>query len=206
MSVDRERVRVGAADTLDAFPVGLDSRRFVSQGGELSLSNPAQLQLLLAMVQCGATLRIAVRGSSMTPFIRDGDVLTIAPVEGRSLSVGDVVAFARGGTGRCAIHRVIGRSGPRWIVRGDNCAETDGRVVSDRMVGRVLLVERDGRKVRWGLGREARIIAWLQRVDLLLPTMRVLRQCRRRCVALRRCQGAVRSSWGESAREKRKGA
>jgi hypothetical protein len=55
------------------------SSPFVSQGGELRLSNPGQRELLRAVAERGAALCTTVRGFSMSPFICDEDVLTIAP-------------------------------------------------------------------------------------------------------------------------------
>ena len=135
---------------------------FIRSEGELRLSNPGQLELLRATVERGMALRTSVRGFSMAPFIRDHDVLTIAPLNGRVPRAGQVVAFTQTRTGRLAIHRVIAKVGDGWLIRGDNCPEADGLVRHEHIVGCVVRVERKGREVRLGLGAEARIIAWLQ--------------------------------------------
>ncbi len=141
---------------------------FVLPGGELHLSNPGQLELLRGMVERGVPLRTTVRGSSMSPFIRDEDVLTIAPMHARALRVGEVVAFVQPDTGRLAIHRIIARMGADWLVRGDNCLAADGVVARESIIGRVTRVERQGRVVRFGLGGEMRVLAWLVRGEVLL--------------------------------------
>ena len=97
-----------------------DSSLFVSRGGELHLSNLGQMQLLRSAAERGVPLRMMVRGFSMTPCIRDGDVLTIAPLRGSVPRVGEVVAFSMPDTGRLAIHRVIARLGTGWLMRGDD--------------------------------------------------------------------------------------
>jgi ribosomal protein S18 acetylase RimI-like enzyme len=144
---------------------------YVTEGGELHLSNPAQLELLRGMAERGVPLRTPVRGFSMTPFIRDGDVVTVAPLRGEP-SVGQVVAVALPRDGRMALHRVIARRGDRWLVRGDNCPEADGDFDLDALVGRVVRVERDGHEVRCGVPGKAAsgaaLIAALSRSGWLL--------------------------------------
>jgi hypothetical protein len=71
------------------------SSDYVFIGGELHLSNLGQLELLTGMMERGVPLRTMVRGFSMHPFICDGDVLTISPVNGKKLLPGDVVAFVQ---------------------------------------------------------------------------------------------------------------
>lgn len=136
---------------------------YVTRGSELSLSNPGQLKLLLAMRERSAPLRTAVRGYSMAPFIRDLDVLTIVPTGGQPLRQGDVVAFRHPENGRLVIHRIVGSSATGWVIKGDNCRKPDGRVPEDLILGRVARVERGGRDVRLGLGRDRTIIALLSR-------------------------------------------
>ena len=136
---------------------------FVSEGGGLSLSNTAQLELLRAVTERGKALRTTVRGFSMSPFIRDGDVATIVPSAGRTPRVGDVVAFTWPDTSRMAVHRIVAAENPGWLIRGDNCMETDGIVPEGNIVGFVVRVEHNGRDVRLGLGPER---AWIARLSL----------------------------------------
>jgi len=158
---------------------------FTQTDGKLHLSNLAQLELLRGMVECGRPLLTSVRGFSMAPFIRDEDVLTIAPMNGHAPHVGEVVAFVQPDTGRLAIHRVIARVGPRWLVRGDNCPEADGVVPRRAIFGVVIRVERQGHAVRLGLGAEARLIAWLQRGHVLMRTVRIVRWVKRHWIVRR---------------------
>jgi hypothetical protein len=155
---------------------------FARSGGELHLSNLGQAELLRAAAERGVPLRTRAYGFSMSPFIRDKDVLTIAPMNGRAPRVGEVIAFVQPDTGRLAIHRVIGRVGAGWLVRGDNCPEPDGVVRWGAVLGALIRVERDGRDVRLGLGAEARLIAWLQRAHVLRRALRVVRWVRRRLI------------------------
>jgi len=160
---------------------------FTHPGGELHLSNLGQLELLRGMMERGVPLRTMARGFSMSPFIRDGDVLTIAPLDGRAPRLGEVVAFTLPDTGRLAIHRVIARRGGAWLFRGDNSPEPDGIVPRENFLGVVTCVERDGRDVR--LGAERALIAALNRGQGL-RRLKVLWYLPRRIAAsvLRRAQ------------------
>ncbi len=118
--------------------------------GQLALSNVGQLQLLRAFEERGAGLRTTVRGASMSPFLRDRDVVTLAPLNGREPRVGDIVAAALGQPERLVIHRVVARRPGGWLIRGDACPHADGVVTGSAVLGRVQRVERGGRRVRAG--------------------------------------------------------
>ena len=142
----------------------------MERDADLALSNAGQLELLRAFVQRGAALRTSVRGASMSPFIRDRDVLTVAPLEARGPRVGDVVAVALGRPERLFIHRVVACRPGGWLIRGDACRHADGVAAPADVVGRVVAAERRGRAVRLGIrsgvGGGA-IVALLSRGDVL---------------------------------------
>jgi len=152
----------------------ISDSQYIFQGGELSLSNLGQLELLLAMVESGVALRTVVRGFSMQPFICDKDVLTISPIKDMQSSLGDIVAFKKPGTGRLVIHRIIGRRNAGWLIRGDNCSEPDGIVPTEKIIGRVCRVERQGKEAHLGIGTAGKIIAILNRGNMLLLLNKLL--------------------------------
>jgi ribosomal protein S18 acetylase RimI-like enzyme len=145
------------------------SAPLIQQIEDRPISGPALLELLRAVLDQGAPFRFQAPGFSMAPFIRDGDVVTIAPLNGRAPRVGEVVAFVQPARGRLALHRVIARRGATWLIRGDNSPEPDGLIPRENILGVVTRMERDGRTVRLGLGGEGRLIAWLNARDWLLP-------------------------------------
>lgn len=70
----------------------------------------------------------------MGPFLSPMARLWITRVRTRRLAVGDVVAFSR--DDRIVLHRLVGRSGGRWLVRGD--AQPAPEVLDDaEVLGRV---------------------------------------------------------------------
>jgi ribosomal protein S18 acetylase RimI-like enzyme len=157
---------------------------YVSLGEALDLSNRGQLELLRAAVRQGAALRITARGHSMAPFVRDADVLTIAPLDDRELSCGDVVAFAAAPGDRLVVHRVIGAAGGGWLVRGDNVRAADGIVAQASVLGRVVRVQRRGRDVGIGLTWGAGPVAALSRRGVLARVGQSARTARRAAAAV----------------------
>jgi len=120
----------------------------------------------------GVDCRLEVKGFSMAPFIKDGDVLTLVPLEGSSPVSGDVVAFFRPGTEKLTIHRVLREEGDSCWIRGDNALQADGLIPKTSILGQVRRVERNGKRVFLGLGPERFLIALLTRTNLLLPVLR----------------------------------
>jgi len=136
----------------------------------LPLSGAAILGLLEGVLSRGVPFRFRAGGSSMAPFIRDGDVISVSPLRGDSPGVGEVVAFLHPETEKLVVHRVIGRREVGCLIQGDNAEGRTADLVSDRNVlGRVTRVERGGNNVRLGLGPERLAIAFLSRLGLLLP-------------------------------------
>ncbi len=159
MKSQAERTRQASrSQPLAPVPDG-GGQSYSLSGDELSLSGPALRQLLEAVIEHGAPFRFRARGASMSPFIKDGDVITIVPLGGRAPRVGDVVAFARGP--HLVVHRVVGQAAAGYMIQGDGLSESKETARLSQIRGRVQSVERNGRPVRLGLGRERVIIAWL---------------------------------------------
>jgi signal peptidase I len=128
------------------------------------------------MLGKGMSVSFTAKGFSMAPFIKDGDVLTVVPLEGTSPVSGDVVAFFRPGTEKLTIHRVIGEEGDSYWMRGDNSLQADGFIPKTSILGRVKRVERNGKKVYLGLGLERFLIAFLNRRGLIYPLLSPIRR------------------------------
>jgi hypothetical protein len=142
----------------------------IKKQDELSLSGAAFIALLRAVLDKGVSFRFRATGFSMSPFIRNGDVLTVFPLSGRP-RLGDVVAFVKQETGGLAIHRVVGTGAGHCLIRGDNSSRDDGFVPEANILGCVTKVERSGKKILLGLGPERYLIAFLVRKGLLIPLL-----------------------------------
>ena len=117
--------------------------------------------------QAGERHTIPITGISMSPTIQDGDRVLVAhgPAGVRR---GDVVVFWR--DGRLVAHRVLciqrGDAGLTFVTKGDSASHLDPLVSADEIVGRVLAVERNDR--RMSLDTAAwRTAGWLMAVSTL---------------------------------------
>ena len=162
----------------------------------VSLDGVVMADLVEDLAARGVGVRFIARGGSMSPWIRDGDVLVVTPVrlavlagpgepagtdrtnrnasgtsgargtECRSVSIGDIVAFRRPGSGRLTVHRLVGRTNEGWIARGDRHGETDGIIAESEIFGIVTRVERRGLGVFVPRGVTALLLAGISRVVL----------------------------------------
>lgn len=104
----------------------------------------------------------------MTPFIKDGDEITIASPSKVEPTVGKVVAYVQSISGNLIVHRIVGKQGRTFLIQGDNAAgQPDEFILPQDILGCVTRVERDGRRVNLGLGLERYPIAILSRRGLL---------------------------------------
>ncbi|MEM8962553.1 MAG: S24/S26 family peptidase [Acidobacteriota bacterium] len=125
---------------------------------------------LRVLLDAGQTIELRVDGTSMRPWLRAGERVTVAR---RPIRFGDLIAYPR--DGGIVVHRVIGRHGDAWRVQGDGTRRREPTV--DDPLGRVIAV--DGRH-RFGLGPERRLIALLSRSGLLRPVLALVVKLRPR--------------------------
>ncbi len=91
--------------------------------------------LVLDLLAGGVSVELPVTGGSMSPHVRSGDVLTLAPIDDRRLRLGDVVAFPRP-EGRLVIHRVVALEEGRLRTRGDAASRADAWIDGESLIGR----------------------------------------------------------------------
>jgi len=141
---------------------------FSKKGEGLLLSGPALVKILQAVLDKGVPCRFRAKGFSMTPFIKDGDVITVSPLSNALPRLGDVVAFIHPETERLVVHRMVGQNGNYFLVRGDNTSSvTNDLIPKENILGCTTRVEREGNEVFLGLGPERLLIALLTRTGLL---------------------------------------
>jgi signal peptidase I len=123
-------------------------------------------ELLEETLNRGHSIRFRAPGGSMYPTIRNGDILTVTPIETASITIGDIILY-RHKSGVTA-HRVIRitkrdahhsqhsalrpqtsdlRPQSYFILRGDAAVVFDDPVSADQILGKVTLVERSGRRI-----------------------------------------------------------
>lgn len=152
----------------------------IRERGELRLSASALTELMTAVLAKGKPFRFRAKGWSMSPFIKDGDVITVSPLGGRAPRTGDVVAFLHPKSGHVGVHRIVRASGGEFLIRGDNVDGGDGSLTRKSILGTVTAVVRDGKKVRGAHGLLSPAIAFLSRTGGLVRGLGLLRRLARR--------------------------
>jgi signal peptidase len=126
-----------------------------------------RLELAVEVARTFGSLRLRVTGTSMMPAVQPGDLLSIARIDLREASPGEIVLFVRGG--RLFAHRIVDRGGgasdpcasdPYIVTRGDRLLENDPPVFQSELLGRVTSIERARSPVRSRL--------WLDRPNRVL--------------------------------------
>jgi hypothetical protein len=102
---------------------------------------------LLDSNQC---VRFRPAGSSMSPFIRDGETVIVNPCHARRLRFGDIILYTLPGLADSSmrIHRIVGRGRRNGrdvlLTRGDSLAEVDAPVGMWQVLGRISSIEKGG--------------------------------------------------------------
>lgn len=142
----------------------------VGDGADTSLVEMDGLEMAALVEELagrGVSARFVARGGSMSPWIRDGDVVTVTPLGSvASAGPGEVGAFKRPGSGRLTVHRLVRRVSEGWEARGDRLGGTDGVVADGEILGIVTRVERRGREAFLPRGPAGLLLARLSRVVL----------------------------------------
>lgn len=143
-------------------------------GTDLALNGEAFSELLSAVLERGKSLDFRAKGGSMSPFIRDGDIITVSPMQGSSPGAGDIVACRCPNTQRLLIHRIVKKRGDLYLIQGDNVPHPDGEVGRGEIIGRVTRILRMGKPLSFGLGQEKFLIVFLVRSGILNRIVRPL--------------------------------
>ncbi len=146
-----------------------------SSGRDIIVDNEAVIELLRASMSKGAAFSFRAGGFSMSPFIKDGDLITVSPFGDMPPDKGDIVAFLRTTNNSLTVHRLIKRQGIDIIMKGDNSRSADLPVSESQLFGRVTGIKRGDSGKRLGIGPEKRILAGLSRMGILMPLLRLTR-------------------------------
>lgn len=156
----------------------------------MRLPSPECCELLTDLLSRGLTCEIRMRGRSMHPAIRDGDLVMLRPLDDQDLRPGDILLCASP-EGRLFCHRlvrVIKQGGQRWVQTwGDAVPWPDRPIPLANVLGRVEAVRVRGRELsREALVRGFRRSLRRRRLGLHVPGLLAAR----RALLLRRCAPA----------------
>ena len=98
------------------------------------------------LLESGYRVRLRVTGGSMTPWLPDGAVVTLSPLEPGSARIGDLLLF-RAGAGNLVLHRLVARcpgsgGARRYLLKGDALSVPDEEVREQQILGKVVAVAR----------------------------------------------------------------
>jgi signal peptidase I len=141
--------------------------------GEHTIANADFAALMESVLSQGKPFRFRSSGFSMSPFIKDGDVITLVNPLGRPLRPGTVIAFIQPPSGSLAVHRIVVQRDDRYLLKGDNNREFDGWVTPANVIGIVNRVERNGKSVHFGEGQIRWLIVWLSKYNILYHRFRL---------------------------------
>jgi signal peptidase I len=102
----------------------------------------------------GHLLRFRADGWSMHPTIRYGEVIIVEPLGDSPIRRGDILLYRR--PGAAIAHRLIRVTSPvheraQLVLRGDAADCADPPIEIERVLGRVIAVERGGVVTRFGV-------------------------------------------------------
>ena len=121
----------------------------------MKVSNEIFFAAVEEQIEAGERVRITLVGTSMSPTLIEGDVLTLEPLLCDPV-IGDIVLFRY--QGRHILHRIVAIDKDNYTTQGDNCATTECCSRYD-IVARVVNVEKHNKlkhfAVRW-LGHKGR--------------------------------------------------
>lgn len=178
--------------------MGLDAqRRYVAPGMQLGSDGSVRCggtdfeELAVQLLEAGHALRFRARGSSMYPLVRDGDILEVCPVRHAVIDVGDVVLYRSPHSG-IVVHRVVDMrrhdENGILLLKGDSARTTDPQVQESQVLGRVVSIERRGRRMA-PVSRFWRYSSFLH--QRLLPLRRLIYSLLRRArTSMREVSGA----------------
>ncbi len=109
----------------------------------------SKCELAAEVLRSSGTLRLQVAGWSMLPAIWPGDTLLVEHLKSPSPEPGDIVLFGR--DQRLFAHRVIGKTRHlgTWgiLTRGDSMPVADPTVHPSELLGKVVMILRNGRSI-----------------------------------------------------------
>ena len=106
---------------------------------EVTVASPVFAELAGALLRDGVSVQFRARGRGMAPAIGDGDLVTVAPLDGRPRR-GDILLYVTA-NGRVLLHRYLGTrrgSDPVLRLRGDATLYTTDAVPDDAVLGRAI--------------------------------------------------------------------
>ena len=148
-------------------PIGLNSTQSSALSPQSFNLSPYDFeQICTELLRKGHRVKFRAPGDSMYPTVCDGDVVTVMPIETASITIGDIILYRHiSGVAAHRVMRILKRSkkdsrsalqGPQdrslsetleFVFRGDAAINDDAPVSSEQILGKVISIERNGRRI-----------------------------------------------------------
>lgn len=104
-------------------------------------------EIFIERLNRGSSIRIVIKGRSMYPFIKRGDILTVKPIKFEQTKIGDMVVYTRSIEHDFTVHRLIRKrkdsEGKEYLfTKGDANIYGDGPVYPADVYGKVVSIKR----------------------------------------------------------------
>jgi signal peptidase I len=130
--------------------------------------------LATSILNEGHHMRFMARGESMRPFIQDGDIVEVQPIELEKLERGDVV-LCKLNDDRLVVHRVIQVAPDDVLIQGDALPYPDGRFPYSQVLGRVEMIFRQKKPIQMNmLWMKFLVNVWLVLASIRSVLLRVI--------------------------------
>lgn len=149
----------------------------------MSAKDNASRAVVEETVRSFGAVRLRVLGTSMTPSVLPGDLVSVQRTTLDEISAGEIVLFSR--DERLFVHRVVSfakdERGTRLTTRGDRLSDCDPPVRAPEFLGRVISIERGTRRFRPG----NRVKGWARAIQPVLRASDLLTRAYLRLFARR---------------------
>ncbi|MFH1478497.1 MAG: S24/S26 family peptidase [Candidatus Omnitrophota bacterium] len=141
---------------------------FIKEGQDIVFDSSAFIELLKVTLNKNAGFRFKAKGFSMSPFIMDGDTITLCRLNDKGdFCLGDMAAFIHPVTRRLTVHRIIGRKRDCYVLKGDSMLWIDGIIKKEDMLAFVEKIERNNKNIFFGNRRTRFLIFFLTKTRLI---------------------------------------
>jgi hypothetical protein len=132
---------------------------------ELNLSGTEFADIAAEILNKGGSFTFVALGSSMLPFVRSKDAVTVIPVSlNMPLAKGDIVLYQSPAAGGIVVHRITGFKRKNLLIRGDFVFGRPEMVEKRRVWGKVKSAERAGKSIK----TDSKVWRWAGRLWILL--------------------------------------
>jgi len=137
-------------------------------------------QLISRVLAKRGRIALRVHGTSMLPWVRPGDVALIRKADAGAVRFGDVALFLHGE--HLLVHRIVRKSGgfdgEKFLTKGDAHPNADSLLGKEQLLGRVVRIFRDGKRIDMEAPRQLALALLLAKVSLVsrfwYPAVRIL--------------------------------